>query len=78
MQDAKNKSVGCLVGLAIGDALGMPTEGIGKTLLKELYGGAVQGYENPSPHYPNSHLKAGQWTDDTRQAIALAKSLNEQ
>lgn len=60
---------GCLVGLAVGDALGAPVEfathyEIQKRygILQDMVGG---GWLN---------LDAGQWTDDTAEALALAES----
>ncbi|MCX6688439.1 MAG: ADP-ribosylglycohydrolase family protein [Methanoregula sp.] len=58
---------GLLAGLAIGDALGAPLEGSAQPeawLTKMLPGGL---------HF----RKAGQWTDDTLQAVAVAKSLEK-
>lgn len=57
---------GCLVGLAVGDALGTTLEftnpGSFKPLTDMVGGGPF-------------HLKAGQWTDDTSMALCLAESL---
>lgn len=66
-----------ILGAAIGDALGMPTEYISKQQLDYLYGGKVTKFEKPSSTHPCSHLEAGQYTDDTQQLIILAESLIE-
>lgn len=66
---------GCLLGAAIGDALGMPTEYLQKSYFEKFYKGKVMDFENPLPDSPCGHLKAGQYTDDTQQIIVLAKSL---
>lgn len=71
------RAVGCMVGSAIGDALGMPLEGISRWDLKSVYGGRVNRFQNPKEDHPCGHLKAGQYTDDTQQTIALAESLIE-
>ncbi|MCS7130222.1 MAG: ADP-ribosylglycohydrolase family protein [Archaeoglobaceae archaeon] len=63
---------GCILGLAIGDALGMPAEGMSREKIKQLYG-EIRDFL-PSPY---GDLKAGQWTDDTEQTILLAESLLE-
>lgn len=58
---------GCLVGLAVGDALGMPVEGMPRYEVQQRYGvlrEIVDGW-----------LPAGSTTDDTAQALALAESL---
>ena len=56
---------GSLAGLAIGDALGAPLEGSARpeAWLTEMRSGGR--------HF----RKAGQWTDDTLQAVAVAESL---
>lgn len=68
---------GCMLGGAVGDALGMPTE-VGPSrrrgqLIREACGvDWVQTYrDSPIPNY----LQAGQYTDDTQQTICLAETL---
>ena len=59
---------GCLTGLAVGDALGMPLEFSepGSFIpIDDMIGGGSFG------------LKPGQWTDDTSMALCLATSLVE-
>lgn len=62
----QNRYRGALLGLAVGDALGMPAEfktpGSFPPLTK-LIGGGIH------------NLKPGQWTDDTSMALCLADSL---
>jgi len=70
----KEKFTGCLVGAAVGDALGMPLEFLTREQIKKIYG-KVKNYKNPIIGTPCSYLKAGQYTDDTQMTIALAKSL---
>ncbi|MEX2655844.1 MAG: ADP-ribosylglycohydrolase family protein [Acidimicrobiia bacterium] len=62
----RHRSVGCLLGLAVGDALGAAVE-----------------FQPPGTFTPVSTMRAGgphglaagQWTDDTSMALALADSL---
>jgi len=61
---------GAILGFAIGDALGMPVEGLSREDIKRIYG-RVDDFL-PSPY---GDLKAGEWTDDTEQMILLAKSI---
>ena len=68
---------GSIVGAAVGDALGMPTEYISKQELERSYGGRVTDFQKPTNHHPCSHLDAGQYTDDTQQVILLAESLRD-
>jgi ADP-ribosyl-[dinitrogen reductase] hydrolase len=62
----KNRRRGALIGLAVGDALGAAVE------FKSPGSFApVTGYRNGGPH----RLEAGEWTDDTSMALALADSI---
>lgn len=63
---------GCVLGVAIGDALGMPVEGLTRDEIKKIYG-KVKDFL-PSPY---NDLKAGEWTDDTKQMVILAESILE-
>ena len=63
-----NRAKGCLLGLAVGDALGATLEFSIRDSLPlhtEMTGGGPFG------------LKPGEWTDDTAMAIALGESLRE-
>lgn len=65
-----------LTGLAIGDALGMPFE------MKEHTDPVLESWDGKYHPCPDSHpfckgLKAGQWTDDTKMALALSNSLRD-
>lgn len=61
-----DRARGALIGLAVGDALGSAVEfrRPGSFL-------PVAGYRNGGPH----GLEAGEWTDDTSMALALADSI---
>lgn len=61
-----DKKKGAFYGMAIGDALGAAVEFKPKGTFKE-----VVGYRGLGPH----GLVAGQWTDDTSMALALADSI---
>ncbi len=63
------KFSGCLLGAAIGDALGMPHESGASNLNKMKY-----GYRRAYKGHPNQALEAGQYTDDT-QIVLLAGTL---
>jgi ADP-ribosylglycohydrolase len=71
-----DKSQGCIVGAAIGDALGMPLEFLGEMEVKKHFG-RVEHFVDPIPSHPSKHLKAGQWTDDTQLLLLMAESLIE-
>lgn len=69
----KNKIRGTIIGVAIGDALGMPTEGMSPENIKKKFG-AINSYR--SPKFKSFHnLKKGQWTDDTQLTMAIGKSI---
>jgi ADP-ribosylglycohydrolase len=57
---------GVLIGLAVGDALGAAVEFSSPGSFAP-----VTGYRSGGPH----GLKAGEWTDDTSMALALADSM---
>jgi ADP-ribosylglycohydrolase len=61
------KFKGCLLGAAIGDALGMPNESTSPNLKKMKY-----GYRRPYKNHPNEGLNPGQYTDDTQLMILIA------
>jgi ADP-ribosyl-[dinitrogen reductase] hydrolase len=65
-RDALDRSVGALLGLAIGDALGAPAEGKPRDSYPRLTAFA------PSPGHG---IAGGEWTDDTAMAVCLAQSL---
>ena len=66
---------GALAGLALGDALGMPTQEMSPEQIRAVYGritGLVDG-DASQPYAPG--MPAGSTTDDTYQALALASFL---
>src|SRR5205823_8279711 len=62
----RDRCRGALIGLAVGDALGAAVEFKSRGSFAP-----VTGYRNGGPH----GLKAGEWTDDTSMALALADSI---
>ena len=64
-----------LLGLALGDAMGMPSQTLDHATIRERYG-EITGFVDPFQDHPVSHgLIAGQVTDDTEQTILLARRL---
>lgn len=61
-----DRAKGCFIGLAIGDALGASVEFSDRGTFEP-----VTDYRDGGPF----SLKAGQWTDDTSQALCLAESI---
>ncbi|MCG6158138.1 ADP-ribosylglycohydrolase family protein [Rubinisphaera margarita] len=65
-ENRKDRQRGCLIGLAVGDALGAAVEFKPPGTFP-----AVTGYRAGGPH----GLDPGEWTDDTSMALALADSI---
>jgi ADP-ribosylglycohydrolase len=63
-----------LYGLAIGDALGMPTQSRSRPEIVARYGSLLGTFEPGPPDHPlAAGLPAGTVTDDTEQAVLLAR-----
>ena len=76
MNNLKSKYQGLIVGGAIGDALGMPAEGLSYEDIKRLYG-SIQYYLKPPKTSKLHYLKPGQYTDDTQLMLATIKSITD-
>jgi ADP-ribosylglycohydrolase len=71
---ARSRAFGALYGLAIGDALGMPTQSRSRADIVARYGTLLSGFEPGPPDHPlAAGLPAGTVTDDTEQAVLLAR-----
>ena len=69
---------GCLVGLACGDAMGMPTSMMSPDRVRELFPGGISTFRDaPKGHPIHDGLVAGQVTDDTQQALVVANAILE-
>ena len=67
-----------MAGLALGDALGMPTQSMSAADIRRYYGGSITRLVNAVPQQPIApNMKAGAVTDDTEQAFVLAQRLIE-
>lgn len=66
----KDKVKGMMYGLAIGDALGAPTEFMNPQTIKDKFG-KVEGYIGGG----SFGWAPGEWTDDTDQALMLARAV---
>jgi ADP-ribosylglycohydrolase len=73
----ESKFRGCMVGLAIGDALGMPVEDLSYSEIKNRFGRVTEYLDPVEGLFNYGKLKAGMYTDDAEQAIVLAESLIE-
>jgi ADP-ribosylglycohydrolase len=72
---ASSRARGTLYGLAIGDALGMPTQMLSRAQILARYG-TITGFEPAPPDHPiAAGQPAGTVTDDTEQAVLLGRLL---
>lgn len=73
--DNTDRAVASLYGLAIGDALGMPTQLLSHDAVVRRFG-LLSGFEPADSDHPiAAGLPAGSVTDDTEQAVLLAEAL---
>lgn len=68
------RTEGSLYGMATGDALGVPTSFMTHAYIAKTWGWIDTFYPPEKGHIYHDGLKAGEYTDDTEQALALAKS----
>ncbi|MGV3548639.1 ADP-ribosylglycohydrolase family protein [Rhizobium sp.] len=72
---AINRALGALIGGALGDAMGMPTQLLSPAQINADYG-FVDRFVDPAPDHPVSKgLVAGTITDDTEQTLLLGSVL---
>lgn len=71
MTVSSDRIVGTLMGTAVGDALGMPIEGLSHQNVRTYYKG-IKEYRDDEER---KDLEAGQWTDDTQMTFAVARAL---
>lgn len=70
----KDRFIGCLLGMGIGDALAMPTRGLDRDTIAAQYG-RVETYHPLLADDGDFRVPAGQFTDNTELAMCLAESL---
>jgi ADP-ribosylglycohydrolase len=72
---AADRARGALYGLAVGDALGMPTQLLSRSQIQARYG-SITWFEPAPPDHPiAAGQPAGAVTDDTEQAVLLGHLL---
>ncbi|SJZ91917.1 ADP-ribosylglycohydrolase family protein [Consotaella salsifontis] len=72
---ALDRAIGALAGVAVGDALGMPSQTFPRQKIAETYG-HITDFVAPCEGHPVSHgLPAAAITDDTEQTLLLARLL---
>ena len=74
MHEMRSRALGALYGLAIGDALGMPVQSLSRAEIVARYGPLIGEFcPGPDGHPLTAGLPAGSVTDDTEQAMLLAR-----
>ena len=72
----RDRARGALYGLAIGDALGMPTQLLSRKQIVQRWGPLLSGFEPAPPGHPiAAGMPAGAVTDDTEQAVLVGRLL---
>jgi ADP-ribosylglycohydrolase len=75
---AADRARAAMYGLAIGDALGMPTQMLSRPEIVARYGGRLSWFEPAPPGHPiAAGQPAGAVTDDTEQAVLLGRLLTK-
>ncbi|MBX3141901.1 MAG: ADP-ribosylglycohydrolase family protein [Trueperaceae bacterium] len=72
-----SRAAGMLAGVAVGDALGMPSEFLSRETIREWYGG-ITDLRTADARHPHARLPAGSVTDDTDHTLLLADLLLEE
>ncbi|NJC68542.1 ADP-ribosylglycohydrolase family protein [Planosporangium thailandense] len=75
MTDRYDRALGALTGLALGDALGMPTQLLSRPLIRARYGELTWFLDAPDDNEISRGTPAGRVTDDTDQALILGRLL---
>lgn len=70
----ESRVLGCLNGIGIGDALGVPSSFLSPTQIKANWGWIDTFYPPADDHIFHAGLKAGEYTDDTEQSLAVLNS----
>ncbi|MFO1446407.1 ADP-ribosylglycohydrolase family protein [Bacillus sp. Bva_UNVM-123] len=70
-----HKVVGSLVGVALGDAMGMPSELWSRRKVKQRFQRITEFLPGPDDHFIVKGFRAGEFTDDTSQAIKICQSI---
>lgn len=75
LSEISNMVAGCIIGTAVGDALGMPTEGMSRENIIQEFG-LVSEYQDSKSRFSKG-LVRGNWTDDTKLTAANLEGLTE-
>ena len=76
-QDIIDRFRGCLYGQAVGDALGLGTEGMTDEDIAWKYPNGLQHYSQIFQDRHRNHWQIGDWTDDTDMMLCIADAVIE-
>jgi ADP-ribosylglycohydrolase len=74
-EQVRARALGAFYGLALGDALGMPTQGMSRAWITERYGHVTTLLDGAEDQPIAPGMPAGSITDDTEQALLVARLL---
>ena len=75
--ETKDKIYGTIFGQAIGDALGLSTEFLSKTEVREKYPDGLKEYSQIIRDYHRAKFQPGSWSDDTDMMLCIANAIIE-
>lgn len=75
--ETKDKIYGTIFGQAIGDALGLGTEFMSKTEVREKYPDGLKEYSQIIRDYHRAKFQPSSWSDDTDMMLCIANAIIE-
>jgi hypothetical protein len=75
--ETKDKIYGTIFGQAIGDALGLGTEFMSKTEVREKYPDGLKEYSQIIRDYHRAKFQPGSWSDDTDMMLCITNAIIE-
>ena len=66
--------LGTLYGMALGDAMGMPSELLSRRRIQEIFGQITTFEDSPEENPAAINMTKGQFTDDTAQALEIGRA----
>ncbi len=76
-KELKSRCIRCIVGFAVGDALGMPAQFLTRDQIRRYYKKPITDFLKAHPGHASDFLPAGSYTDDTQMMLATAECLIE-
>ncbi len=75
--EVRSRFAGSIVGFAIGDALGMPTQFLTRDQIRRYYKKPIANFIRAHPGHASDFLPPASYTDDTQMMLATAECLIE-